>query len=210
MTDAIERRVLEGLTLERAEGKKMPTIRGYAAVFGALSVDLGGFRERIEPGAFAESIRDDDIRALVDHDTGKLLGRKSAGTLQLSEDSKGLPVAITPPNTSAGRDVVESIERGDLTGMSFAFKTIDDSWQTIDGEQVRTLKKVQLREVSVVAFPAYPDTTVACRSLEGHKQAEIRRENEAWLATCRLAVTAHKQGATSEADPGRSPGSPKA
>lgn len=192
----LERRVVEGLTLERAEGAKMPTIRGYAAVFDKLSVDLGGFREKVAPGAFAESIGSDDVRALVDHDAGKLIGRKSAKTLELREDGTGLAIAIKPPNTTAGRDVVESIERGDLTGMSFSFRTIDDAWETVNGEQVRTLKKVALREVSPVAFPAYPDTSVAVRSLEQRKEYVQKHAEELWVESVRSRLARQKQEAT--------------
>ena len=174
VNENIERRALEGLEVAvRAEqGKELPVIRGYAAVFNTPSVDLGGFREQIVPGAFADSIKADDVRATVDHDPGKLIGRNRSGTLELREDAKGLAVEIRPPDTSAGRDVIESIRRGDLSGMSFSFRTIDDAWETVGGAQVRTLKKVQLRDVSPVAFPAYPDTSVACRSMEASKKQE--------------------------------------
>ena len=143
------------------EGK----IVGYAAVFDKLSEDLGGFREKINVGAFANTLTSSDVRALVDHDGSKILGRNKAGTLTMAEDDHGLRVAITPPDTQAGRDIVESLKRGDIDGMSFAFRTITDDWQMIDGEQIRTLIEVDISEVSVVTFPAYPDTTVAMRSL---------------------------------------------
>ena len=151
-------------------------IVGYAAVFDKLSEDLGGFREKISPGAFANTLASADVRALVDHDGSKILGRNKAGTLTMQEDDHGLRIAITPPDTQAGRDIVESLKRGDIDGMSFAFRAISDDWQMIDGEQIRTLIEVDISEVSVVTFPAYPDTTVAMRSLDASSE---NNENDA-------------------------------
>lgn len=150
---------------------KPKTIVGYAAVFNKLSEDLGGFREKISPGAFTTSLeKDDDVRALVDHDSGKILGRNKSGTLKLEQNTKGLKATIKPADTQAGRDVMTSLSRGDIDGMSFGFRTITDKWETVDGEEIRTLEEVQLFDVSVVTYPAYPDTSVAVRSLEIAKE----------------------------------------
>ena len=98
------------------------TIRGYAVVFGTLSADLGGWREPIEPAAVDRTIAEAlDVRALVDHDPSKVLGRTKAGTLQLAKDAHGLAVRINPPDTTTGRDVLALVERGDVSGMSFSF-----------------------------------------------------------------------------------------
>lgn len=145
------------------EGRK---ISGYAAVFDCDSVKMGGFVERIEPGAFAKTLRQPDVRALLEHDPRWLLGNTASGTLRLEEDHRGLKIEIDPPDTTAGRDAVESLKRGDLKAMSFGFKTVRDSWASDGSQQVRTLHEVTLFDVSLVAFPAYPDTTVALRSLQ--------------------------------------------
>ncbi len=158
---------MEDLRVEKVGDKTF--IRGHAAVFDKLSVDLGGFRERVSPGAFKRSLRAGaDVRALVDHDPSKIIGRNKANTLELKEDESGLQVKIDVANTSSGRDIVESIERRDVSGMSFAFRTINDEWHTIDGEQIRELIDVDLSDVSVVTYPAYLDTDVkvAKRSLD--------------------------------------------
>jgi len=168
---------------ERSDGDdgKAPVIVGYAAVFDKLSEDLGGFRERIAPKAFAESLKaGDDVRALIDHDPGRILGRTKAKTLSMAEDDHGLRVKIEPGDTTAGRDVLESIKRGDLDGMSFAFQTVSDRWETKDGEELRTLEKVRLIDVSVVTYPAYPDTSVAVRSREQWRKAEPERKPAAF------------------------------
>jgi len=173
-TPETERRFLKVSELRIKDGgdDKPKTIIGYPAVFNKLSEDLGGFREKISPGAFTETLEaDDDVRALIDHDTSKILGRNKAGTLKLEQNTKGLKATIKPPDTQAGRDITTSLSRGDIDGMSFGFRTIDDSWETVDGEEIRTLKKVKLFDVSVVTYPAYPDTSVAVRSLDEAREA---------------------------------------
>lgn len=152
------------LTELRAETAAEPVIVGYAAVFNTLSNEMWGFREKIAPGAFAESIAQDDIRAFWQHDTAQVLGRIKSGTLRLVEDDIGLQVRITPPDTQAGRDALVSIARGDVDAMSFGFRTLDEDWEEkADGLIVRTLKKAKLYEVSPVTFPAYPATSAGVR-----------------------------------------------
>lgn len=163
---AIERRdyPFSEMRIVGGEAENKPTIIGYAAVFNSLSEDLYGFRELIAPGAFKKTIQEADVRALLEHDPRWILGSTKSGTLRLKEDEKGLLTEIDPPDTTAGRDVLESLKRGDLKGMSFGFQTIKDSWQTNGGQVIRTLLEVALFDTSIVAFPAYPDTSVAMRS----------------------------------------------
>jgi HK97 family phage prohead protease len=145
------------------------TIEGYAAVFNVLSEDLGGWRERIAPGAFARSIADNDVRALWDHDSKYVLGRNRAGTLELAEDERGLSVAIEPPATTWADDLAASMKRGDVNQMSFGFYTRVDEWLEEDGLLVRVLRDVDLFDVSVVTFPAYPQTSAEARRVAGSK-----------------------------------------
>ena len=160
---------------------EMPTIEGYAAVFNVRSEDLGGgygeFYEEIDPGAFAETIQVDDITANKNHNDDYLLGRNTAkpATLTLREDDKGLLAVITPPDTTYARDLLESMRRGDIQGMSFAFRTLSDEWRRVDGAHIRTLQKAKLYDVSVVAHPAYRDTTVGLRSFRAHLDVEAER-----------------------------------
>lgn len=167
-----EVRVFEGeVELREATEDSPGKLVGYAAVFNKKSEDLGGFREVIKPGAFSSSLgTTPDVRALVEHSGGlSTIGRTTNDTLQLTEDRKGLKAEITPPDTQTGRDVLELVRRGDLSQMSFAFTVRDggDMWETNkSGNVLRTLTDVDLFDVSVVAYPAYPDTTVAKRSLE--------------------------------------------
>lgn len=173
----IERRVvaLDELKIEKREdGARM--IAGHAAVFNQLSEDLGGFREQIAPGAFADAIQKDDIRALFNHNPDFILGRNLSGTLRMREDARGLAIEIDPPDTQIARDLIVSMERGDITQMSFGFSVRPNgqNWAKDDnGQVVRTLTKVRLFDVSPVVYPAYPQTDVAVRSLAEWRKSYI-------------------------------------
>jgi len=154
---------------------------GHAAVFNEVTEIGGWFREQVEPGAFRSSIRKDDVRALFNHDENYVLGRNRAGTLALSEDSKGLKVTINPPDTQFARDLAVSIERGDINQMSFAFQVLEEEW--IRGEKkeldLRKIKKVRLFDVSPVTFPAYDGTDIAIRSMDSwRKTIELEEKPE--------------------------------
>ena len=152
---------------------------GYAALFDSPSEPLP-FTERIAKGAFKRSLRSrNDIKFLWNHDSGEILGSTRAGTLNLSEDGRGLKVEGMLPNTSRGRDVAELLRRGDVDAMSFGFSVPQggDTWSN-DGSE-RTLKSVRLHEVSVVAWPAYTATagTVSVRKFEETaKRADVNAE----------------------------------
>ena len=151
---------------EDGDGNKSPKIRGHAAVFHE-ETRIGSFKEKIVPGAFMESLAEDDIRALFNHDANHVLGRNKAGTLKLGEDGKGLAIEIDPPDTNTGRDLIELMRRGDITQMSFGFQVVRDSWQRVSDEEdsdLRILEKIKLFDVSPVTFPAYEGTDVAVRS----------------------------------------------
>lgn len=172
MSEKLERRVIPATEL-RVDGD--PTgeqrIVGYAAVFDSDSEDLGGFIERIAPGAFSAALETSDIRALFNHDPNYVLGRNRSGTLDVKEDDKGLWMEVTPPDAQWARDLMVSINRGDISQMSFAFRIEKggDEWEkpTTGGPMRRTIKRVkEVADVSPVTYPAYPDTQVALRSRE--------------------------------------------
>lgn len=147
------------------------TVTGHAAVFNSYSEDFGGWREVIEPGAFRDAISISDVRALYNHDNNHLLGRTTSSTLKLNEDDRGLAYELVLPKHRS--DLVELIERGDLTQNSFAFTIKDASWERRDGMDVRVIKKVErLYDVSLVTNPAYPDTDLALRSYEAYKASQ--------------------------------------
>jgi HK97 family phage prohead protease len=181
----LEIRLTDGDELEvrAGDGQQPSKLVGYAAVFGSLSADLGGFQERILPGAFKGSIAGTtDIRALVDHDSTKLLGRRSNGTLQIAEDAKGLRVEIDLPDTSYARDVKNLVARKDVRGMSFGFRVPDGGQRFTkeNGTTIRELSNIDLREVTVTSIPAYGATSVQVRvdpSVTQHLAQEILKPN---------------------------------
>jgi HK97 family phage prohead protease len=175
----VELRSIPAGDLEVRHVGKTTRIRGYAGFYGARSLDLGGFVEEIAPGAFKRVANSDaDVLALFDHQTQFLLGRRSAETLKISEDSGGLhyEVEVNAADPLAVA-VAARIARGDVSGSSFAFRIAPngDEWGLTETDYpLRTVKEVSmLRDVGPVSAPAYPDTTAGMRSaLAG--QAERR------------------------------------
>ena len=156
---------------DKRDNGDVPKISGHAAVFDQLSLDLGFFREKITPGAFSDTLNA-DVRALFNHNPDFVLGRTGNDTLKLSEDSIGLKMEIIPPDTFWARDLITSIERGDIDQASFGFNVLKQSWEEdIEKDEIiRTLEKVELVDVSVVTFPAFPQTDVQIRAIERHYQ----------------------------------------
>ena len=161
---------------EVRETEQGMTFSGYAAVFNSDSQPLP-FIERIAPGAFRGSLRNrNDIKLLWNHDTGQVLGSTRAGNLRLTENERGLYVEATLPRTTLANDVRELVSTGIVDSMSFGFTVArnGDEWSS-DGA-VRTLKRINLHEVSIVAFPAYTATagSTAVRGLDKvAKRAEV-------------------------------------
>jgi uncharacterized protein len=183
MNQPIERRTFPASALQRDDAGAGTQIAGYAAVFNQWSEDLGGYgfelREQIAPGAFAETLKAEDIRALWNHNPDYVLGRTVAGTLTLREDNTGLWIENTPPDAQWARDLVASIKRGDVSQMSFQFSVLEDEFRYDRESDVvyRTLNKVKLYEVSPVTFPAYPQTSVNARAGSAD-DALLRRADE--------------------------------
>lgn len=187
--DNVERRSFTECRAEASDnGKK---IRGYAIRFNALSEDLGGFRELIAPEAVDRTLNEGlDVRALVNHNTDMVIGRTRSGTLQLRKDSKGLVITIEPDEEiTYARDAMRAVARGDISGMSFGFRVLEDSWEydskaaQSHNVPIRTIHDMRVSEVSLVAYPAYQQTSVevAQRSLQAFMYA--RGGNRlAWLA----------------------------
>lgn len=174
MSPTVDREIRRAYGLLRVADGAGRQIRGMAIVFNQLSEDLGFFREKIASEAVDRTLREGlDVRALVDHDPSKILGRTKAGTLRLDKTSQGLQVTIDPPDTTVARDLLESIARGDVTGMSFGFRTLEDAWDEKTNPPTRTVVDMEMFDVSVVSFPAYPQTEVALRSLTDFKSRAI-------------------------------------
>ncbi len=167
MTELIERRQLEDfgvLTLRAEDGEgdePSRLVTGHAAVFNKLSQELWGFREKIAPGAFAESLREDDAFALWQHDTSTVLAGTRNDSLRMSEDKKGLAFEFDTAKTVPGDTALENIRSGLITQMSFGFNVVKDSWEYPDDQRklpTRTLEQVRVFDISPVTFPAYTQT----------------------------------------------------
>lgn len=179
-TPELERRgfAVADLELRAADGTTgIRRVTGHAAVFNQLSEDLGGFREQIAPGAFADAIGKDDVRLLVNHE-GLPLARTVSRTLRLSEDARGLLIEadLDESDPDVAR-LLPKMTRGDVTHMSFGFSVRPggQDWAKDDeGRTVRTLKKLRLFDVSIVTYPAYPQTDVAVRSLRAWQEGQTR------------------------------------
>jgi len=182
-----ERRFIpSGLELRMEDGEdSKKKIRGYAAVFNKESENLGSseyqFREILLPGAFDDVLKD-DVRALFNHESSAILARSKngEGSLQIGVDETGLYYEFEAPDTQVGRDLVTSLKRGDVDQSSFSFTVSKDGQKfeekrEVDGPTLitRTINKIaRLFDVSPVTYPAYPDATVALRSLEEFREEE--------------------------------------
>lgn len=163
-------------TREDGEEKR---IEGYFAVFNSVYEIAPGMTESVAPGAFAETL-DGDIRALTDHETMYVLGRKQAGTLELREDDKGLWGSILiNPNDQDAMNLYARVERGDVNQCSFGFDILSEETDfREDGSVHWTINSVKLYEVSVCTFPAYAETSVEARKEQ--REQIIKRQNEMW------------------------------
>ena len=164
----------------RADGEDL-YIEGYFAVFNSEYQIFDDAVETIKQGAFSETL-DRDIRALIDHETRLVLGRTSAGTLELKEDDHGLWGRIKiNPNDGDAMNLYERVKRGDVNQCSFGFDILEEDFQDLGGGKAMwIIEKVRLYEVSVVTFPAYTDTAVTARKDElaerSKRKAQLWRE----------------------------------
>lgn len=158
-------------TQEAADSK---IISGYFVVFNSETELYQGVYEEVAPEAF-DSVDFSDVKALVDHDTAKVLGRTKASTLSLSVDDKGLYGEITVnENDQEAMNLYSRVVRGDVDQCSFGFEILKEEMiQNSDGTVKFIIKSLKLYEVSVVTFPAYQDTAVEARSKQ-IKEAQER------------------------------------
>lgn len=172
----------------RADEGDAPHITGYFAVFDSNYEISPLMSESIAPGAFSSSLGG-DVRALTNHDTTLVLGRTTAGTLELREDDHGLWGDITVnPNDGDAMNTYARVARGDVTQCSIGFDIVrEDTDVSPDGATHWTIREVVLYEVSVCTFPAYGETDIQARSRDA---AEIRRRAlEAWKVQAKERIT---------------------
>lgn len=160
--------------------------RGRAIVYDSLSEDMGGWRERIVPGAATRTLaQSPDVRFLINHDPNLLLARTAAGTATLVEDDGGVLVEADMADVSYARDLAVSLERGDITQMSFGF------WVTADGWQGNTHEVFGIDldggDVSAVTYPAFAATSAELRSAAARATGQAAREPDPEQVTRALA-----------------------
>lgn len=165
------------------ETNEAPVIEGYFAVFNQETELWPEVFEEIAPGAFNNSLEKNDIRCLFNHNTAIVLGRTSANTLVLKADEKGLygKVTINREDTEA-MNVYQRVKRGDITGCSFGFDPVDEQMiNREDGTTKFIIKEANTLEVSIVTFPAYPQTEIEARKADISKitkrQLEAKKNN---------------------------------
>jgi uncharacterized protein len=200
-----ERRLArDRVTIDLSQDRRL---RGRAITFHSLSKvmfhpGIGPFRERILPQAVNRTLTGSaDVKALWDHDTREVLGSRNAGTLVLTKTPKGLDLEIDPPKWASR--YVETVERGDVDGMSFGFVVMPgedgEEWDlaTADGIPIRSVKDMLFREVSVTPFPAYNDTDVGVSQRSIDLFLGVQRKvkasynwREKWQA---MSVIAHEE-----------------
>ena len=153
--------------IEYREDDDKPVVGGYVVRWEKLSEEMFGFREKVSKGAFLKSLSEMRVLSFWNHNSDMVLGNTENGSLVLQEDERGLKFDLTLPDTSIGRDARALIKRGDVKGMSFGFRTLREQWDEADPKKViRTLLEVRLYEVSPTPMPAYPQSSVAARSIE--------------------------------------------
>lgn len=160
---------------ETAEGRIV--LEGVAIRYGARSKDLGGFRERIMPGAATEAIAKGDVRAVEEHRMERYLGRTGNGTLRLVDSPSELRYSVDLPDTTVGREVAQLAKRSDFAGSSFGFVAGEQEWSKgDDGIPLRTVTAFRsLRDVGPVVSPAY-ETGAASVSLRSWLAAQDAEE----------------------------------
>ena len=158
-------------------------ISGYAALFHSEAVIAGEFRERLAPGCFAKTLKENDVLALLHHDSGRVLGRTSAGTLMLREDAKGLWFELdADPTTPEGQTALGTVRRQDIRGCSFGFRVLREDWEETRGLPLRTILEVDLYEITLTAAPAYAATTATVGHRATDAVGRTRHKAEAAMA----------------------------
>ena len=193
----IDLQVSELHVREAAEGEKSRTVEGYAMLFGVRSVNLTPWSstrevyEIMEPGCLtADLLNRSDVVLTAFHNNQMILGRwrQGKGTLSLEIDQRGLKIRCTLAETATADELLSAIERGDISGMSFAFTADEEdnengvsyertAEQTAYGKEVwlRHVKKVTgLYDVTIAGHPAYEQTTIEAREVDEFLDKHLR------------------------------------
>lgn len=160
------------------------TVSGYVVKFNSRSeLIFGEFYEKVASGAFNRSLKENTIKALWNHDSNFVLGSTKSQTLRLREDNLGLYFEIDLPNNYIGENSLESIQRGDVDGVSFGFTVRADSWAYLEEEDVyeRTLLDIDLVEISPTPFPAYENSSEVAVVQRSMKESNVQTKEQRQL-----------------------------
>jgi len=196
--DIMEKRIYNLETRVETTENNKDVVVGYGSVFNSRSENLGGFFEYISPTAITdETIKNSDVRALINHDPNLILSRSKfgEGNLNLSIDETGLKYSYELPDTTYGRDLGVNLKNGNISQSSFAFTIAEggDSWSTDEnGNDIRTINKIdRLFDISSVTYPAYneasSDLVIAQRGLQKYKESIKIKDEENDLVKRSLA-----------------------
>jgi len=180
MSGELERRMVPASLRVRDHAGQPKSIDGYGALYGVETVIAGLFREVIAPGAFTDTVKEDDIRVLFNHSPHYVLGRQQAKTAEIGDDRKGLRyVATLNPNDPDAQSIGAKIARRDVTGSSFSFTIAnddDETWTRDDPTKLplRTIKRARVYDVGPVTFPAYEETSVDARTAAECREQAVR------------------------------------
>lgn len=178
-----EKRSFKEKELRVARSESGPVvIEGYAIVYDSWT-DIGWFDEMVVRGAASNALKNSDVRALIDHDPSLIVGREGVN-LTLTEDERGVFMRLTEPSVKSARfdQLAADVEAGLITGQSYAFTAKEDRWTARadeDREKREILEIGELFDVSLVTYPAYPDTTAAKRSRDTAISEERYQKNGA-------------------------------
>ena len=174
-----EFRVAEIRATSPAGEEKSPVLEGMAIVYDqptTINDPAGQYTEIIKRGALADCDLS-DCRLLYNHDLSKVPLARTPKTMHFTHDPAGLRMSATLPETPEARSVYTAVQRGDLSGMSFAFKVPAGGDSYDRATNTRTIHKIEkIYEVSVVPFPAYPQTSVEARSVMQSFDTDERKQ----------------------------------
>src|SRR5690554_3522740 len=167
-------------TRNEEDGQKY--IEGYFIKYNEETELWPGVFEEVAPGSVTKSLKDNDIRAIFNHNAEIVLGRTGNNTVKFEDRKEGLWASIkVNPNDKQANDIHARIERGDVDGSSFGFNIIkEDIYDREDGTVKFTLREIDLHEVSPCTFPAYPTTSIQARKkdISQYKERQLRIKKE--------------------------------
>lgn len=154
-------------------------VEGYFIRFNSETELYPGVFEQVSPESVEDSLKNEDIRSLFNHDDNLVLGRTGNNTLKLRKDEQGLyGQVIINRDDSEAMNAYARIKRGDVVGCSFGFMPIEQDYEEVGERTNIKIRKMRLFEVSPCVFPAYPQTEISARKTDVEKFRKEQLENK--------------------------------